>query len=145
MDAPLRLTAQLHGFIQKHMTSISWWVLRKAFILWIWLSCMRMPWTCFILGGPLGCLSSKMFLWHFQVKKMITVWKLQKYDWRLQSESSRLNALRLNERVSDEECKATRKKTKRMDAEITEMNSKSLLTTLQGAKLKFNWTSNWHD
>ena len=49
---------------------------------------------------------------------------IMQYDLRLQSESARLNALRLNERVSDWECKATRKKTKRKDAEITELNSK---------------------
>ena len=45
---------------------------------------------------------------------------LTKYDWRLQSESARLNALRLNERASDGQYKAIRKKTKRKDAEMTE-------------------------
>ena len=39
------------------------------------------------------------------------------YYWRLQSDSVRLNALRLIEGASDGECKATRKKTKRKDTE----------------------------
>ena len=76
MAAPYESIVLLHGSIQKLTTNIYLWELTKEYIHSTLMKFTRMPWICCTPGRQYGCLSLKMFWWHFPVNMKTYIWSL---------------------------------------------------------------------